>query len=136
MHPSLFVRRRSPHPVVEVTGDIDLNSGPWLQEQLLRILRASGHRLLVDLSGVSFIDCSGLRMLLATCRSAEQQACSVSFIAVSGHVRRLAELTGLPEAIPLTAPSPCPAAARYAEYAAQPPVLRTACPADHQLMIS
>jgi anti-anti-sigma factor len=135
MYLSLFVRGRSPHAVVQVTGDIDLNSAPWLQEQLLRILNGSRHRLLVDLSGVSFLDCAGLRMLLATCRSAEQQACSVSFIAVSGHVRRLAELTGLPEAIMLTAPSLPRPAARYAEYAAQPLVLRAACPADRQLMI-
>jgi anti-anti-sigma factor len=122
MYPSLFVRRRSPQATVQVTGEIDLNSAPWVQEQLLRILRASGRRLLVDLSGVSFIDCAGLRMLLGTCRRAEQQAGSVAFVAVSGHVRRLAELTGQMEAIPLTSPG----AARYAEYAAQPPVLRPA----------
>jgi anti-anti-sigma factor len=121
MYPSLSVRRRSPQAVVQVTGEIDLNSAPWLQEQLLRIMRASGPRLLVDLSGVSFIDCAGLRMLLGTCRCAGEQACSVAFVAVSGHVRRLAELTGLLEAIPLTQ-----GAARYAEYAAQPLVLRTA----------
>ena len=134
MYLSLFVRRRSPRAVVQVTGDIDLSSGPWLQEQLLRILRVSGDRLLIDLSGVSFIDCSGLRVLLGICRSAEQEACSVSFIAVSDHVRRLAELTGLQEAIPLTAPSWAAGAAGYAEYAAKPlverPRLRTACPAD------
>ena len=122
MCPSLFVRRRSPQAVVEVTGDIDLCSAPWLQEQLLRVVKASGHRLLADLSGVSFIDCAGLRMLLGACRSAEQQGCSVSFVAVSGHVRRLAELTGQMDAIPLTRPG----AACYAEYATQAAVLRTA----------
>jgi anti-anti-sigma factor len=121
---SLFVRRRSPHGVVQVTGEIDLNSAPWLQEQLLSILRASGPRLLVDLSGVSFIDCAGLRMLLATRRSAEQQACPVTFVAASGHVRRIAELTGQMEAMALATPSP--AAARYAQYAAQPLVARPA----------
>jgi anti-anti-sigma factor len=99
---SLFVRRRASYEVVEVTGDIDLNSARWLQEYLLRIVRTSPPRLLVDLSGVTFIDCFGLRMLLATCRTAQLRGSSVSFTAVSRPVRRLAELTGLPEAIPLT----------------------------------
>jgi anti-sigma B factor antagonist len=99
MHLSFFVRGCSPNVVVQVTGDIDLTSAPWLQERLMRLLPASGDRLLVDLSGVSFIDCAGLRMLLGTCRTAGQQDRSVSYIAVSNHVRRLAELTG--QAIPL-----------------------------------
>jgi anti-anti-sigma factor len=53
---------------------------------------------------VTFIDCSGIRMLLETCRTAERQGCSVRYIAISCQVQRLAELTGIMEAIPLTVP--------------------------------
>src|SRR6266436_4131579 len=94
---SVFVRRCARNAVVDVTGDIDISSGAWLQERLLGILRTSGNDLLVDLTGVTFIDCFGMRALLATCRAAEVQACSVRFIAVSRQVRRLAELIGLRE---------------------------------------
>jgi anti-anti-sigma factor len=66
---SLSVRHRACGAVADVTGDIDFNSGPWLAERLLRMLRTRGTRVLVDLSGVTFIDCSGLRKLLAACKS-------------------------------------------------------------------
>jgi anti-sigma B factor antagonist len=106
MYLSFSVPGQSPDAVIEVTGDIDFLSAPWLQEQLLHILRTSGDHLLVDLSGVSFIDCAGLRTLLGTCRNAEQQSRSVSFVAVSYHVRRVAELAGVPEAVRLTTRQP------------------------------
>ncbi|HYZ53818.1 MAG TPA: STAS domain-containing protein [Streptosporangiaceae bacterium] len=77
MYLSLFIRCSARSAVAEVTGEIDLSSGPWLQESLLSFLRTSETRLLADLSDVTFIDCSGLRMLLATCQRAELQDCSL-----------------------------------------------------------
>jgi anti-sigma B factor antagonist len=106
MYLSFSLGPRSFDAVVQVTGDIDCSSAPWLREQLLRMLSAGGDRLLVDLSGVSFIDCAGLRTLLGTCRDAGRRSRSVSFVAVSRHVRRVAELTGVPEAAVLSDPHP------------------------------
>lgn len=96
---SVTVRRFPPRPVIDIAGDIDLVSAPWLRECLLSFLPCGGHRLLVNLSGVRFVDCSGLRTLLAA-EGAEVEGCSVRFIAPSRPVRRLAELTGLWELVP------------------------------------
>jgi anti-anti-sigma factor len=71
---------------------------------LLHFLRISGTCLLADLSGVAFIDCAGLRMLITTCRTAELHASALRFTNPSPPVRRLADLTGLRDALPLTAP--------------------------------
>ena len=104
MYLSLRVRSRAGNVIVDIAGDIDMNSGPWLQDCLLRFLRISGTCLLADLSGVTFIDCAGLRMLLTTCRTAELQASTLRFTNLSPQVRRLADLTRLRAALPLATP--------------------------------
>ena len=53
----------------------------------------------VDVSGVSFMDCAGLRALLATRRRAELRGGFMRLIAVSRAVRRIMELTGTHEAL-------------------------------------
>src|SRR5260370_24289822 len=57
-------------PTVEVAGELDLESGPYLHEQLRSLIRAHGAYLAIDLSGVTFIDCSGVNALLASGRDA------------------------------------------------------------------
>ena len=104
MYLSLRVRSRARNVTVDIAGDIDMNSGPWLKDSLLHFLRISGTCLLADLSGVTFIDCAGLRMLITTCRTAELHASALRFTNPSPLVRRLADLTGLREMFPLTAP--------------------------------
>jgi anti-anti-sigma factor len=104
MYLSLRVRSRAGHVIVDIAGDIDMNSSPWLEDSLLRFLRIGGTCLLADLSGVTFLDCAGLRMLITTCRTAELQASALRFTNLSPQVRRLADLTGLREALPLAVP--------------------------------
>jgi anti-anti-sigma factor len=104
MYLSLRVRSRARNAFVDIAGDIDMNSGPWLEDSLLRLLRISGTCLLADLSGVTFIDCAGMRMLITTCRTAELQASALRFTNLSPQVRRLADLTGLRDALPLAVP--------------------------------
>jgi anti-sigma B factor antagonist len=101
---SLSIRPRPGHVAVDVTGDLDLISGPWLRDYLLRTPGTGRTRLLVDLSGVTFIDCCALRSLLGTCRGAARRRGSVRFTALSPQVRRLAQLTGQLDAIPMAGP--------------------------------
>jgi anti-sigma B factor antagonist len=104
MYLSLRVRSCAGNVIVDIAGDIDMNSGPWLLDCLLRFLRISGTCLLADLSGVTFIDCAGLRMLITACRTAELRASALRFTNLSPQVRRLADLTGLRAALPLAVP--------------------------------
>ena len=102
MYLSMFVRRGEDHAFVDVEGDVDINSATWLAERLLHLLWGSGSGLLIDLSGVTFIDCYAIRQLVETRRRAERQACSVRFTALSKQVERLAQLTGLTGELPVT----------------------------------
>lgn len=104
MYLSLYIRFSAHTMIVDIAGEIDMKSGPWLRDFLLRFLRSSGTCLLADLSGVTFIDCTGLRALLTTGRAAQLHASALRLTALSPEVRRLAELTGRREEIPLAPP--------------------------------
>jgi anti-anti-sigma factor len=55
----------------EVHGELDILTAPWLREELLRVILRHGPRLVLDLSGVTFMDCAGISMLLAMRRRAQ-----------------------------------------------------------------
>ncbi|MGE5292532.1 MAG: STAS domain-containing protein [Micromonosporaceae bacterium] len=58
------------YTVAVLTGELDVACAPVLREQLLSVLRPRASRLVVDLSGVSFCDASGLAVLVGTARRA------------------------------------------------------------------
>ena len=95
---TLGVRPGDDGTVVAISGEVDVCTEAALQQALLRIMREHGARLLLDVSGVSFMDCAGLRALLTTRRRAELHGGFMRLIAVSRAVRRIIELTGAHEA--------------------------------------
>ena len=99
MDVTLGVRPGDDGTVVAVSGEVDVCTEAPLQQALLRIMREHGARLLLDVSGVSFMDCAGLRALLATRRRAEMHGGFLRLIATSAAVRRIIELTGAHEAL-------------------------------------
>jgi anti-anti-sigma factor len=99
MNVTLCVRPGDGGTIVAISGEIDVCTEASLQQALLRIIRERGARLMLDLSGISFIDCAGLRALLATRRRAEMRGGCMRPIATSAAVRRITELTGTHEAL-------------------------------------
>ena len=59
-----------PSLIVEIHGEIDIFSAPGLRDELLRVIRRYGPQFALDLAGVTFIDCAGVNVLLATRRRA------------------------------------------------------------------
>jgi anti-sigma B factor antagonist len=88
------VRSHSPL-VVEIRGEIDIQSAPRLRDELLRVIRRHGSQLTLDLAGVTFMDCAGLNVLLATRRRAQLEEGSVRVIRASPRVLRMISLLGL-----------------------------------------
>jgi anti-sigma B factor antagonist len=84
-----------PGPVVTISGEIDIQSGPQLRDQLLRVIRRQGARLALDLTGVTFIDCAGINVLLAARRRAQLEGGSLRVLQASARVRRIFALTRL-----------------------------------------
>jgi anti-sigma B factor antagonist len=87
--------------VVWVTGDVDTNAAEVFRDMMLRVMRRHSPSLLLDLSGISFIDCAGLRALLMTRRLAAVRGGSVCLIAESPAVRRIIDLIGVRDVFPV-----------------------------------
>ena len=80
---------------ITVRGEIDLATAGDLLARLL-MLAGPGHGAIVlDLSQVSFIDCTGLRALIALDRHTRTCGVTVHVAAASFPVVRLFELVGL-----------------------------------------
>jgi anti-sigma B factor antagonist len=89
-------------PVVEICGEIDIQSAPQLRDELLRVLRRYGSQLALDLGEVTFLDCAGINALLATRRRARLEDGWIRVIRVSPRARRIFSLLGLQEEFALS----------------------------------
>jgi len=81
--------------VVTVSGEIDVVNSPDLGVELSERAGVSTGTLVVDLSEVTFMDSSGLRILLETDETCRHRHSSLVLHNPSPAVRRLLEITGL-----------------------------------------
>jgi anti-sigma B factor antagonist len=79
---------------MEVSGELDLAAADELTEAGLAALTPAAGTLLIDLSGVTFIDSTSLGALVAI-RNAAEPHHTVVVQNAQPHVRRVFELTGL-----------------------------------------
>ena len=98
---SVTVRRERGVVIAEVTGDIDISTVGGLRERLLA-LADGGPPLILDLNGVSFIDSTGLGVLVAAARRADTHGGSLHAVCSRKPTRKLLWLTGVDRRIPLT----------------------------------
>ena len=63
---TLTTRAERGYTIAALTGKLDLAAAPALRERLRRLLRPAASRLVIDLSGVSHADVSGLTVLVGT----------------------------------------------------------------------
>ena len=78
---------------VVVTGEVDLDTAPTVRDEVLRQLH-EGATVHLDLGDVTFMDSSGLHVLLATTRRAALVGAELRLVRVSPRVQRLIVLTG------------------------------------------
>jgi anti-sigma B factor antagonist len=76
------------------SGEIDLSTSSALAEAL-RNVQSDGGSIRVDLSDVSFIDSTGLRILLDADAAARSNGHTFSVVNPSGTVYRALEITGV-----------------------------------------
>ena len=84
---------------VAIAGDIDIATREAMRQALTAPLGSGPVHLEVDLSSVTFMDCSGLGVLLGVRWECEQDGGSMSLRAPSGAVRMLTETLGLGEVL-------------------------------------
>ena len=81
--------------VVFVRGDLDATGAPSLRAQLVATMESAPHQVVLDLSGVDFVDSLGLSMLVAAHRRADELGIEFQLASPSPQSRRVLEITRL-----------------------------------------
>ena len=86
--------------VISLSGDVDLATIPLLYDNLVRALaHHPGRMLVVDLDGVTFLDDSGLGVLLGAAGSARQAGSDLTVVCNNDRLRERFERTGFSRAV-------------------------------------
>ena len=81
--------------VVHPSGELDLASAPTLWLALTLLLRGEHRSVVMDLSGLTFSDCAGLRPIRRALREGARIGTAVELRDAVPAVRRVLDLTGL-----------------------------------------
>ena len=107
MHPvstsfSLAVEVEDGRNVVRATGEVDLHTAPQLEDALVACV--TERPTLLDLSGVTLIDSTGLSALVVARRTARAQGTGFSVEGATGVVHKVLAVTGLDEVLGVSPP--------------------------------
>ena len=88
------VREEQGAVVVSLIGDVDLDSSPRAREVLLECVARKVH-VVVDLSGVAYMDSSGVASLVEALQTAKRNSSSFALAAMQATPLRVLELARL-----------------------------------------
>lgn len=94
----LFSRRLSGHTVIAVRGELDIATTATVRNRIRTILADTTTPVIIDLSGVSFCDTSGLALLMGAQRRARLHGVAITLAAPRPNVSNLLRITGLDRA--------------------------------------
>jgi anti-anti-sigma factor len=86
--------------VLDVAGELDFESAPRLREAVGRADLTPGRLLVLDLSGVTFCDSSGITTLVAARNRALSLDAGIALAAVPDHIARIFRVVGLTQVFP------------------------------------
>jgi anti-sigma B factor antagonist len=87
-----------------LVGELDLATGPALQEELRQLAGTTHKQTIVDLRGVEFMDSTGLRILVCAHQDATADGRRFGIANAPDQVQRLLSLTGTTGLLALTDP--------------------------------
>jgi anti-sigma B factor antagonist len=98
---SVTSAERDSRTVVTVVGDLDVHTAPTLQQHLGPLTAVQGASLVIDLSAVSFIDSTGLGILVGALKHVREVGGRLDVVVTSPRVIKVFTLTGLDAVIAL-----------------------------------
>ena len=86
--------------VITVAGEVDAHTADRLRSAIDDVI-ADGTQLAVDLTGVTFLDSTGLGVFVTTLKHLRERDGSLDLVITSPRVMKVFELTGLDVVIPI-----------------------------------
>ncbi|NTU72398.1 MAG: STAS domain-containing protein [Coriobacteriia bacterium] len=87
--------------VVTLGGEVDVYTAPKLKERLIELVEGGCSNVVVDLEGVSFIDSSGLGVLVSILRRARERDGAVRIVCTRDNILKIFRITGLDKVFPV-----------------------------------
>ena len=86
---------------MRLEGEFDLACKEIFKQRLLEVTAERPAGVIVDLSGLEFMDSSGLRMIVDAQALCRESGIDYGVIAGSGQARRVFDLTGMDDVLPV-----------------------------------
>ena len=87
--------------VVHVAGEVDLANAPELDEQLAALMAQAPAHLVVDLAEVTFMDSTGLGVLVRALKRSRELQIRLDLIVTNERVLKVFGITGLDTVLPI-----------------------------------
>jgi anti-sigma B factor antagonist len=81
--------------VVVLEGEIDIYSAPEFKEVLVNGIEGGAHKMIVDLSKVTFIDSTALGVLVSGAKRVRPRNGNLDIVCTDENIIRIFEITGL-----------------------------------------
>jgi anti-sigma B factor antagonist len=81
--------------VVKLTGEIDMSHSPGVHQSLVEVLEARPARLIIDLADVSYMDSSGVGILVDALRRVRVSGATLALVGVTPRVLSVLQITKL-----------------------------------------
>lgn len=92
--------RRGNTVIAQVTGELDHCSAPGVRRELEQIIADPAvRRLVLDLKDMTFMDSSGIGLILGRCREMRQRGGSLAVRGMNPHVEKIFLLSGMNQVI-------------------------------------
>jgi anti-sigma B factor antagonist len=88
-------RRDGSRGVIILEGEVDIYTAPRFKESMLELLDGGVQKLVVDLSGVTFIDSTALGVLIGGLRRLRDGGGEMTLVVTTSSVERVLTITGL-----------------------------------------
>ncbi len=91
----VHAHERAPWTVLTVAGELDVAGAPDLRQHVMTAVRTGTHRLVLDLTGVDFIDSFGLGVLVGALKRVRLLDGDLRLVVPEPRVRRVLEVCDL-----------------------------------------
>lgn len=96
-------REQDGRTVVQVEGEIDVYTAPVLREHLNEAVAEGRHHLIIDMTGVDFLDSTGLGVLVGSLKRIRSHDGSLQLVCDQEKILKVFRITGLTKVFPIHA---------------------------------
>jgi len=89
------IRKVSGIPVLSVTGEIDIYTAPLFKQAVVNLVSDGNKDIIIDLSGVTFMDSSGFGTLLGATKRLRPTGGGLHLVGPNSTIQRMLRLTHL-----------------------------------------